>query len=77
MDKLFKGDSVFLSKSGHKEFQYPTTERETILFDVKVESRSWVGGGNDYRAVSVPENAVFALGNPKKMIPVWVPKARS
>ena len=73
MTRLSKGDSVFLSKSGHKEFEYPTAEREIILFDVNAEIRSWCGGG-ELQAVTVPENAVFALGNPEKIIPVWVPK---
>ena len=74
MTKLSKGDSVFLSESGHKEFQYPTKEKEVILFDVEVEIRSWVGGDPGLRAVTVPENAVFALGNPTKLISVWIPK---
>ena len=76
MVKLAKGEYVFLSQSGHKHFEYPTQEKESLLYDVDAETCTWVGGG-EFKAVIIPENAVFALGNPDKKIPVWVAKHHS
>jgi len=68
--KLSKGLLVFLSEKGHKGFDYPSKESESLLFDVDANLQSLAGGGN-LRPFRVPENSILALGNAEKEILVW------
>ena len=70
---LKKGKVVYLSREGHRGFNYPSEEYESLLFDVKVERVSWVGGGK-LLPVKIPETALLALGNSSKKVVVWVDK---
>ena len=69
---ILKGSSVFLSVKGHRGFFYPGEKESTILYDTSLEKVSWVGGGERFTPIVVPENAIFISGNPRRRIPVWV-----
>jgi len=74
MSFLKKGSQVFLSKKGHKDFFYPDIySTETILEDTQVSQLSWVGS-MEFLPVLIPETSIFANGDAKKMIPVWIKK---
>ena len=75
MISLKKGDKVFLGKSGHRGFNYPTPDSDTLLFDVEAEKLFWVGGG-DKTAVLVPVRSLgpFKWMTDDKLVPVWITK---
>jgi hypothetical protein len=69
--KLSKGLPVFLSEKGHRGFDYPSAESESLLFDVDANLQSLAGGGN-FKPFKVPENSILALGDAEKEVLVWV-----
>jgi len=74
MSILKKGSEVLLSRKGYKGFFYPDLHAvETILEDTTVHQVSWVGS-MDLLPVLIPESSIFASGDSKKMIPVWIKK---
>ena len=71
---LGKGTKIFLSAKGHKGFFYPDLNSvETLIEDTDVIKLVWVGSA-DLSPVLIPEVSIFASGNSKNMIPVWVEK---
>ena len=74
MSILKKGSKVLLSKKGHNGFFYPDSNIvESLIEDVNVTQMSWVGS-MDLLPVLIPESSIFASGDSKKMIPVWIKK---
>jgi hypothetical protein len=74
MTLIKKGSEVFMSKKGYNDFFYPDPfVVKTLLEDTIVQQMSWVGS-MDLFPVLIPESAIFASGDSKKMIPVWVKK---
>jgi len=69
---ILKGSNVFLSVKGHRGFFYPGEKQTKILYDTELQKVSWVGGGEYFSAIVVPENAIFVSGDPRKKVPVWV-----
>ena len=74
MSFIEKGSKVFLSVKGHKGFFYPDLNSiETLIEDTNVTQLSWVGS-MDLLPVLIPEVSIFASGDSKNMVPVWVKK---
>jgi len=74
MTFLEKGSKVFLSTKGHKGFFYPDlNSTETLIEDTNVTQLSWVGSV-DLLPVLISEASIFASGDSKSMIPVWIKK---
>jgi len=74
MSFIEKGSEVVLSIKGHKGFFYPDPNSiETLIADADVIQLIWVGS-IDLLPVLVPETSIFASGDSKNMIPVWIKK---
>jgi hypothetical protein len=69
---LRKGQRVFLSKIGNRNFYYPTERYELIIKDVECKSLAWAGGGNK-KAFLVPADSINKCDLSGK-IPVWICK---
>jgi len=72
--KIKKGTIAYTGMTGHRGFEYPTKNCESLLFDVEAEFVPWVGGGEKFRPVRIPESSILALGDSTKNIVVWVHK---
>ena len=70
---LKKGTVVYLTLKGHNNFNYPTTESETLLEDIEAERLHWAGGG-DKIAFTIPANSIYPTQDSSKKICVWVEK---
>lgn len=71
MKKLRAGTKYYKGKMGHRNFNYPTDDYDTIIDDTSYEYIHFVGGGNK-RAVRVPEYAVKHDGTKNKEIVIWI-----
>jgi hypothetical protein len=73
-DKMLKkGTRVYLALKGHRNFNYPTEECETLLEDTEAESLHWAGGGTKV-AFKIPASSIYPTQQFDKKICVWVEK---
>jgi len=66
-----EGTRVFLSEIGHRGFIYPSDKSVILLYSVKAEPKSWVGGSN-LNAYLVPQNSVHICGSSDQIVPIWL-----
>lgn len=71
LKKLLAGTKYYKGKMGHRNFNYPTTDCDTLIDDTVCEYTCFVGGG-DKRAVTVPEYAIKHNGAKNKVVVIWI-----
>jgi|1_EtaG_2_1085319.scaffolds.fasta_scaffold48070_2 hypothetical protein len=72
LNKVKKGEKVFLSIVGHRGFLYPSEKQVHVLHDSQCNKLAWVGGSQSRIPVTLPMSAVFVSGSPNTNIAVWL-----
>ena len=72
LNKVKKGEKVFLSVVGHRGFLYPGEKQVHILHDADCNKLPWVGGSKSKIPISLPMSAVFISGSPTTSVAVWL-----
>tara|TARA_B100000683_G_scaffold264544_1_gene294245 strand:- start:364 stop:636 length:273 start_codon:yes stop_codon:yes gene_type:complete len=68
---LEQGTTVYLSQTGHKNFNYPSKQFAVLAEDTPAERLAWTGGAGKI-PYAIPAQSVFPAWKQSSKVCVWV-----